>query len=133
MPEKSEKKTLQRVLIIASCVAFLGTLILSAVELFKSPSPSVNNTATNPDTSPISELQKKAEGYETVLKREPDNPLALQGLVETRLQMNDLQGAIAPMEKLVKMYPNQKELKTLLDTIKLQAEQQKTQGTENKR
>ncbi|NJO94269.1 MAG: tetratricopeptide repeat protein [Hydrococcus sp. RM1_1_31] len=127
MPEKYEKKTLQRVLIIVFCVAFLGTLVLSAVEMFKSPSQPVNNAATNtnPGNPPISELQKQAEGYETVLKREPNNPLVLQKLVETRLQMNDLQGAIAPMEKLVKLYPEQKELKTLLDAIKQQAAQPK--------
>jgi cytochrome c-type biogenesis protein CcmH/NrfG len=132
MPEKSEKKTLQRVLIIVSCVAFLGTLVLSAVEMFKSPSQPVNNAATNPGNPSISELQKQAEGYENVLKREPNNPLALQKLVETRLQMNDLQGAIAPMEKLVQMYPEQKELKTLLNAIKQQAAQQTPKG-ENKK
>lgn len=95
--------------------------------MFKSPSQPVNNAATNTNLGnpPISELQKQAEGYETVLKREPNNPLVLQKLVETRLQMNDLQGAIAPMEKLVKLYPEQKELKTLLDAIKQQAAQPK--------
>jgi Flp pilus assembly protein TadD len=64
------------------------------------------------------QLQKQAQGYELVLKREPNNQLALQGLVQARLQMNDLQGAVEPMEKLVKLNPDNPQYKALLTAIK---------------
>jgi predicted Zn-dependent protease len=78
---------------------------------------------SNPTVSPQAaknNLKQVAQGYEKVLEREPDNPTALQGLAEVRLKMGDLSGAIAPMEKLVKLYPQETQLKQLLDAIKYQ-------------
>ncbi|ACK65294.1 hypothetical protein PCC8801_1228 [Rippkaea orientalis PCC 8801] len=55
---------------------------------------------------------------EKVLEKEPNHPIALQGLVEARLQLGDLQGAIAPMEKLVALYPEQEQLSNILKRMK---------------
>lgn len=66
----------------------------------------------------ISQMKVQSQGYEAVLEREPDNQIALQGLVQVRIQMNDLQGALAPMEKLVKLNPDKAEYKALLEGIK---------------
>ena len=74
------------------------------------------------------QLAEREQGYELVLKREPENPAALQGLVETRIQMDDLAGAIEPMEKLVKIYPEQPELQALLEALKQQAQPQESNG-----
>lgn len=72
-------------------------------------------------TAKNSQLEEMAKGYERVLEREPENQFALQKLVEIRLQMNDLQGAVAPMEKLVKLNPDNAQYKALLEGIKQRA------------
>lgn len=111
----SQKTPVQRILILVSGALFLlsgaGIFIGSLMDT-KSPP-----TTTQPSTETVEALKKKEQGYVTVLEREPKNPLALQGLVETRLQMNDLQGAIVPLDELIKLYPQEQVFKTLRQAI----------------
>lgn len=124
MSEKSEKKPLQRILIVALGFSFLGFLALPFASIFRSSSQQSDEIA-NPETASIEQqLQAQERGYELVLEREPENPVALQGLVETRLQMNDLEGVMEPMEKLVELYPEQVELKAFLAAVKQQVGEQ---------
>jgi len=124
MPESSSKSILQKVFIVGSGVAFLGMMTLPMLNMFKEPTAEPQATPAN--GNPKEQLNKIAEGYEKVLAREPNNPTALQGLAEIRLKMNDLPGAIPPMERLVKLYPEEKKLKGLLDAIKQQVKTGKT-------
>ncbi len=121
-------KNFQRFFVIGSGLAFLALMTLPMLDVNNRPSsePSANPTSTA-TSSQQEQLQKIAQGYEQVLQREPNNPNALQGLIEARLQMNDLQGAIPPMEKLVSLYPQETKLKEILSVIKKQADLQKTQ------
>lgn len=64
------------------------------------------------------ELEARARGYELVLEREPDNQVAIQGLVETRIQMGDLQGVIAPLERLAELNPDTPNYQVLLGQTK---------------
>jgi hypothetical protein len=131
MAEKSKPKTIQRVLIIVASCAFLGTLVVPIVDMFSKAYQPANNEATQDNISAAYEqLQQKATGYEEVLKREPNNPTALEELTKTRFQIyqlkgskEDLQKAIVPLEKLVKLYPERKELKALLEQAKTQVAQ----------
>ena len=57
-------------------------------------------------------LKKEEEGYQLVLKRDPNNPTVLQGLLETRLKLiqqgvRQPKDVIEPLEKLVKLNPGQ--------------------------
>jgi len=116
--KSSKKSILQKVFIIGSGLAFLGMMTLPMLDMFKESPDSTQAASSN--TNPTDQLNQIADGYEKVLKREPNNPTALQGLAEIRLKMNDLKGAIAPMEKLVALYPEETKLKGLLDAIKQQ-------------
>ncbi|MEB3159863.1 MAG: tetratricopeptide repeat protein [Synechocystis sp.] len=124
----STKEIVQKTFIIASGVAFLGMMTLPMLSIFKgdSNSPPPSN-ASAPNQPPTAEERAKiaaiADGYAKVLEREPDNPNALQGLVEARLQLGDLPGAIPPLEKLTELYPEQEPLKQLLTVIKQQVAQ----------
>jgi tetratricopeptide (TPR) repeat protein len=62
-------------------------------------------------------LEDQARGYSLVLQREPENQTALQGLVQTRIQLGDLEGAIAPLSKLVELNPNQTEVRLVLGQV----------------
>lgn len=107
---------LQKVLIIGSGLAFLGTMVIPMFGMFQTPQTAAP-TANQPSKD---SLQAIAQGYEKVLAREPENPTALQGLAEVRLKMGDLKGAIPPLEKLVKLYPQETQLKQLLGAIQYQ-------------
>ncbi|MFM6008966.1 MAG: tetratricopeptide repeat protein, partial [Sphaerospermopsis kisseleviana] len=61
-------------------------------------------------------------GYELVLQREPNNQVALEKLSVMKLQMGDNQGAIALMERLVKLHPDREDYKTVLADVKNRAE-----------
>ncbi len=116
------QKPLQRVVVIVSGLALLGVM---TVPLFRSMDQSSSSSVTSTTNSLQQEkLQAIATGYEQVLKREPENPTALQGLVEARLQLNDLEGAIEPMEKLVELFPQEERLATILETMKQELEMQ---------
>ncbi|WLT38805.1 tetratricopeptide repeat protein [Synechocystis sp. B12] len=120
----STKKILQKTFIIASGLAFLGMMTVPMLTVLRgnanqTEGPS-QGTPQQPTAADLERLKEVAGGYEKVLQREPDNPNALQGLVEARLQMGDLVEAIAPMEKLTKIYPEEEGLKQLLEAIKLQ-------------
>ncbi|MEW6495989.1 MAG: tetratricopeptide repeat protein [Cyanobacteriota bacterium] len=117
----SSQKPIQRILIILSGLAFFATTSFGMVELFSKGFQEPENKAQTAATAANSQLEAQARGYEMVLQREPENQLALQGLVQVRMQMNDLQGAIAPMEKLVKLNPDNPQYKALLEGIKQRA------------
>jgi tetratricopeptide (TPR) repeat protein len=67
----------------------------------------------------LTRLEAEASGYQTVLE-EPNNDTALNGLLKIRLQQKDIKGAIAPLEKLAKLHPEQTEYTILLAQAKQQ-------------
>ena len=115
------KKTLQRILIIASAISFFGSTGYTLAQMLNSGFKPPEETT---EVASIQQLQEQARGYELVLQREPENSVALQGLVDARLQMNDWQGAIAPLEKLVQLQPQQAEYQALLAEVKVQVEKE---------
>ncbi|MGL5873265.1 MAG: tetratricopeptide repeat protein [Xenococcaceae cyanobacterium] len=125
MPVESKSKTLQRILILVFGLAFVGSSGFFLVDLFAGDrsTPQTASTSESTSTSATEQLKAQAKGYEAVLVREPDNPVALQGLTKTRLDMQDFQGAIAPLEKLTKLYPQEQQLQALLTVVKQQANQ----------
>ncbi len=72
------------------------------------------------NTVPREQLEAQARGYELVLQREPDNETALQGLLEVKLQLQDLPGSIDVLEKLVRLKPEQTNYAVLLAQAKEQ-------------
>lgn len=117
------QKSLQRIVIIISGLALLGVMILPlSRSINQSPHPLAISTT---NSSQQEKLQAIADGYEQVLKREPQNAAALQGLIEAKLKLKDLEGAIVPMEKLVQLFPEEENLATILKTMKQELEIQK--------
>ncbi len=122
---QTQKPIRQRILILVSFVSLFGSSAYGAINLIRtSLNQPPENTARAAESVPSakqlqgSQLQMQEHDYQVILKQEPDNQVALKGLVEVRLQMNDAKDAVKPLEKLVQLNPQKQEYKTLLAQIK---------------
>lgn len=117
----SKKPILHRVIAIVGGGAFLGSTALAITSIFRDAlTQPVSSEATAPKIE--DRLAAQERGYEKVLQREPQNQVALEGLVSVRLQRQDASGAIAPLEKLVELYPDRSDYKMLLAQMKQRIE-----------
>ncbi|HSM83491.1 MAG TPA: tetratricopeptide repeat protein [Nodosilinea sp.] len=105
-------------------LALAAFLSLSLLPILGSNSNRRDEAAdANPTADPASmqaELEAQARGYELVLEREPDNQTALQGLVDARIQLGDINGVVGPLEKLVELNPDVPDYAVLLAQTKQQ-------------
>jgi tetratricopeptide (TPR) repeat protein len=104
-------------LITASALPILGS-VLEGQQFAKNP----NQEVITLSQQELALIEAEASGYQKVLEREPDNETALNGLLNIRLQQKDLKSAIAPLEKLAKLHPEQTEYSILLAQAKSQIE-----------
>lgn len=63
------------------------------------------------------QLKLQELGYMEVLKREPKNQTALQGLIQIRLASKDFKGALTPLDTLIQLHPDEESLKQLRGQI----------------
>lgn len=110
--------------VVLAILAFAGLSMIPLLGIvLKDNSPSAQVSATSTPTIPVQkqdELEAQAKGYELVVQREPQNETALRGLLETRLRLGDIQGAITPLEQIVKLHPEQPDYSVLLAQAKQQ-------------
>lgn len=114
------RQRFKQIVTLVSIVSFFGSTAYGAIGAIGSALKEPAENATTAPTSRESQLQAQERGYELVLQREPENQAALRGLVEVRIEMKNAQGAIAPLEKLVKLNPGEQEYKMLLAQVKQQ-------------
>lgn len=112
------RQQVKQIVTLVSIVAFFGSSVYGAVGAISSSLKQPTEEATTAQPFRESQLQAQVQGYELVLKREPDNQVALRGLVSIRLQMKNLVAAIAPLQKLAQLNPGNQEYKTLLTQVK---------------
>ena len=103
-------------LITVSALPLVGSVI-EGQQFAKNPN---NNEVITLSQQELTKLEAEASGYEKVLSREPNNDTALNGLLKIRLQQKDIEAAIAPLDKLAKLHPEQTEYITLLAQAKQQ-------------
>jgi Flp pilus assembly protein TadD len=143
--EKRKNRWLVNTVLVGSVLALIGGTIAPVVIPLMTnvgnnapqtaPSASPSSAASpNSPSSPapdapkqqLEELKKLADGYASVLQRSPDDPTALRGLLETRLALVQLGGAnisstIEPLEKLVKLNPQDTKMAVLLAQARQQS------------
>ncbi|WP_265236571.1 tetratricopeptide repeat protein [Lyngbya sp. CCAP 1446/10] len=110
---------IKQIFALVSMVGFAGSAIFGIVSLFSSGLSSQHQQKqATAAVSQESLLAAQERGYETVLRREPQNRTALEGLANVRLGMNNAKGAIEPLEKLVKLNPDRADYQALLAQAK---------------
>lgn len=110
----------QRIFALVSILSFGGSMIFGLVQLFGSLASKPPESVPAKTEVPVqkdSPLANEARGYEIVLKQEPENQTALEGLVNVRIKMNDFKGAVVSLEKLIKLHPDRQDYKTLLQQL----------------
>jgi len=109
---------LARIAVLIGLVGLLGfsvTPMVSAVlEARQSNPPDAKTSAEATQRQKQSDLEDRARGYELVLQREPDNQTALLGLLQIKLELNDIKGTIEPLEKLAALNPQETRYQVLL-------------------
>jgi hypothetical protein len=112
------KTKTKQLFIILSITFFVGSTafgMLKTLSYNSAPQPSVVDQGAEKEA-----LKAQAQGYESVLKREPENQTALEGLANARMELQDFEGAIAPLEKLVMLYPDRADYKEQITQAKAQ-------------
>jgi tetratricopeptide (TPR) repeat protein len=77
--------------------------------------------ATEPNSlsaAQTSQLQSQVQGYTKVLQKEPDNQVALKGLLDARLQLGDIKASLSPLEKIAALNPQTPDYTVLLAQTK---------------
>lgn len=117
--EANSRRLWISVVLVAVVILFVGASVFPLVGAALRSGQGLNRpiaATPSPTAVPVvdSDLVAQARGYELVLEREPDNLTALRGLVEVRIEQGDLQGAIAPLERLALLAPEQPDYLLLL-------------------
>ncbi|MBD2258855.1 tetratricopeptide repeat protein [Pseudanabaena sp. FACHB-2040] len=109
------------IVLIFSLVALLAVSLLPILGSTGNRRTEAPGSTPNADASSAqAELESRAKGYELVLQREPDNQTALKGLVESRIQLGDLQGLVDPLTRLAELNPTVPDYRVLLGQTKQQ-------------
>jgi cytochrome c-type biogenesis protein CcmH/NrfG len=106
----------KRIVTYISVASFGGSILFGGINFVQQALQKPQQPVVVQSTE--SQLQTQVKGYELVLQREPNNQMALEKLSIIRLNSGDNQGAIALMEKLVKLHPYRQDYKTVLADAK---------------
>jgi tetratricopeptide (TPR) repeat protein len=116
--EKRNRWMINTVLVLA-VLAFVGfSLFPILTEAFKPPTATTAASPTPGGPVDKKKLEDEARGYASVVEREPDNQIALRGLIEAKSALGDFAGTIAPLEKLKKLNPDDSQYAILLAQVK---------------
>jgi tetratricopeptide (TPR) repeat protein len=121
----------QRIILIFAGLAFLGGTVLTSLSLIQGNNERPNDGAptaegevpTDEDAALQEQLQQQEAGYAAVLEREPENPIALQGLVQARVGLGKLEESLEPLEKLAELQPENPEVVQAIAAIHIQLQQ----------
>jgi tetratricopeptide (TPR) repeat protein len=87
-------------------VSFMGLSLAPLVSQILAPKTPAE-PAESPETAAQKKRQSEIDGYEAVLRSEPNNQFALRQLVDLRLEARDVAGAIAPLTRLAELNPKE--------------------------
>jgi tetratricopeptide (TPR) repeat protein len=105
--------------VAVSLLALTGFSLLPIVNLVLDGGAVVAAEPNGRSTSQNNQLRATAQGYIQVLKREPENQVALKGLLNAELQLGDVKGSLLPLQKIAALNPQIPDYTVLLAQTKL--------------
>ncbi|NJL21293.1 MAG: tetratricopeptide repeat protein [Leptolyngbyaceae cyanobacterium SM1_3_5] len=108
------KTAKQQFLVIASAALFFGSTAAAAIQFVVHL-----NTQSTPVVDDRILLQQQAQGYEAILQSEPDNQAALEGLMRSRMALDDPRTA-EPLTRLIELHPQREDYANLMRRLKAQ-------------
>jgi tetratricopeptide (TPR) repeat protein len=105
--------------VAVSLLALTGFSLFPIVNLVLDGGAVVAAEANGRSTSQNNQLRATALGYTEVLKREPENQVALKGLLDAQLQLGDVKGSLLPLQKIAALNPQIPDYAVLLAQTKL--------------
>lgn len=130
MRNQQARKWFKVAVLGASAVVFLGLSIMPIVSGLMQNQQTGAQRSPNPANpggpNDAKQLQETEKNYLAVLEREANNQPALQGLVETRMQLIQAgqrkpEDVIEPLQKLAKLQPEQAQYQLILAQAQQQA------------
>jgi tetratricopeptide (TPR) repeat protein len=103
--------------VAVSVLALTGFSLLPIVSLVNG-SAAVAIEPNSRSISQTNQLRATTEGYIQVLKREPENQVALKGLLDAQLQLGDVKGSLLTLEKIAALNPQIPDYTVLLAQTK---------------
>jgi tetratricopeptide (TPR) repeat protein len=101
--QRTAKQWAINIVLIIVTLSFLGISIAPLLGGILAPQqPATNATAP---TNEKDKIKIQIEGFEAVLKREPKNRTALEGLINLRLALGDIKATVEPLQLLADSYP----------------------------
>ncbi len=101
-----------------SLLALAGFSLFPLVNLAFDGGAAVATDTNSLTAAQTSQLQAQAQGYTQVLQKEPENQVALKGLLNARLQLGDVKGSLLPLEKIAALNPQIPDYTVLLAQTK---------------
>ncbi|MEM9542564.1 MAG: tetratricopeptide repeat protein [Cyanobacteria bacterium P01_E01_bin.42] len=115
-------KPFQRVIIIVSGLAFLSSMGIMAASVWSGDPNSQHSGHSGQlgEEEFNNQLLAQESGYVAVLEREPENEIALQGLIQTRLALQKWEEVIEPLEILAERAPDSSDVWQALAVARIQ-------------
>lgn len=104
--------------VAVSLVALTGFSLFPLVNLVLDGGAAVATEPNHLSTAQTSQIQAQVQGYTQVLQKEPENQVALKGLLNARLQLGDIKGSLLPLEKIAALNPQTPDYTVLLGQTK---------------
>jgi tetratricopeptide (TPR) repeat protein len=104
--------------VAVSLLALTGFSLFPLFNLVLDGGAAVATEPNNLSAAQTSQIQAQALGYTQVLQREPENQVALKGLLNARLQLGDVKGSLLPLEKIAALNPQTSDYAVLLAQTK---------------
>jgi tetratricopeptide (TPR) repeat protein len=100
--------------IAVSLLALTGFSLFPLFNLVLDGGAAVATEPNRLSSAQTSQIQAQAQGYTQVLQKEPENQVALKGLLNARLQLGDIKGSLLPLEKIAALNPQTPDYTVLL-------------------
>ncbi len=114
----NRRRWVMNLIVSVSLLALAGFSLLPLVNLALDSGAATATEANNLSAAQTSQIQAEAQGYTQVLQKEPDNQVALKGLLNARLQLGDIKGSLFPLEKIAALNPQIPDYTVLLAQTK---------------